>query len=292
MPHRRAFSLIELLVVLAIVALLVSLLLPALGRARNAARISVSLSNCRQIMAAVAAYRHGEKDNLPMRLSYNSGGVFVGMDAWHYGGKNSSAFWSTAPYTGVFDEPAYTRFLNPYIYPEVVIEKPAGYLGFVRDGHQLKFFKGVVSEEDRENLELPIFRSPGDRFSYQRAWPAADPTVSCYDDVGTSYQLNIRWLYTITGAFHVTRPAFYEGLRRCRLAEGFDPNFVFICDQTVDAAACSQFNVFPVSSRKNWMGEFGEYNKGVMSFLDGRASYLRVSPGEPKGERYNLFFDP
>ena len=46
---RRAFTLVELLVVIAIIGLLVALLLPALARAREAAREAVCKSNLRQI---------------------------------------------------------------------------------------------------------------------------------------------------------------------------------------------------------------------------------------------------
>ncbi|MEX0774556.1 MAG: prepilin-type N-terminal cleavage/methylation domain-containing protein [Phycisphaeraceae bacterium] len=54
--QHRGFTLIELLVVITIIALLIALLLPALKQAREAAKLSVCLSNKRQIGIAVASY--------------------------------------------------------------------------------------------------------------------------------------------------------------------------------------------------------------------------------------------
>jgi prepilin-type N-terminal cleavage/methylation domain-containing protein/prepilin-type processing-associated H-X9-DG protein len=68
MPRKRAFTLVELLVVIGVVALLVSLLLPALGRARSKARQLKCHSNLRQMMTAANLYTNNHDGRLP--LSY------------------------------------------------------------------------------------------------------------------------------------------------------------------------------------------------------------------------------
>jgi prepilin-type N-terminal cleavage/methylation domain-containing protein/prepilin-type processing-associated H-X9-DG protein len=54
--RRPAFTIVELLVVVAIISLLIAILLPALGRARDAALITQSLANLRNLAAANATY--------------------------------------------------------------------------------------------------------------------------------------------------------------------------------------------------------------------------------------------
>ena len=53
---RRAFTLVELLVVLAIIAVLIATLLPAVKTARANARTMVCLSNTKQMTTAVLLY--------------------------------------------------------------------------------------------------------------------------------------------------------------------------------------------------------------------------------------------
>lgn len=56
MKSGKLFTLIELLVVIAIIAILASMLLPALNKARDAARSARCLSNLRQIMLTTSMY--------------------------------------------------------------------------------------------------------------------------------------------------------------------------------------------------------------------------------------------
>jgi prepilin-type N-terminal cleavage/methylation domain-containing protein len=66
MRHRKAFTLVELLVVIGIIAILIGILLPTLSRAQESARKTVCLSNMRTLSDYLKLYSVSYKDAIPV----------------------------------------------------------------------------------------------------------------------------------------------------------------------------------------------------------------------------------
>lgn len=72
----RKFTLLELLIVIAIMAILVSMLLPGLNRARENARSTACVNTLKTLGFGIASYTNDNQDNLPpMCYSENAGGT-------------------------------------------------------------------------------------------------------------------------------------------------------------------------------------------------------------------------
>lgn len=105
MCRRCAFSIVELLVVITLVTLLIALLLPALAAARTTSHMVQSLSNERQIAAALTVYAEDFNSSLP--LSVTSGQYLPGPPAVLYG--STIPTWGWTLFNG-----GYVSSLNVY----------------------------------------------------------------------------------------------------------------------------------------------------------------------------------
>ena len=90
--YKKNFTLIELLIVIAIIAILASMLLPALQRARDAAKASYCLNNMKQLASGFQNYVDSNREYCPPGRAYDpTGNTTIG---WYKYYINSGAITS------------------------------------------------------------------------------------------------------------------------------------------------------------------------------------------------------
>ncbi len=117
-----AFTLVELLVVIGIISVLIAILLPALNKARTAAKVVSCASNLRQIGQAIAMYANDNHGYAPVQ-----------------------------PPDAVLHQPAYYR--------SYWMGQLARYLGYT-DSSKLKLCWGAEGTSTDADVFVPVFRCP------------------------------------------------------------------------------------------------------------------------------------
>lgn len=158
---RPAFTLVELLVVLAIIALLIAVLLPGLAASRLGARSLVCGSRLQQLGVGLTMYLNDYRDALPQATGPDFSGRQVIVGAL-FGGKKGRL-----PFFGIDTIGAERRPLNRY-----VIARP------------------VPPDDSGQTVELEEFHSPVDGGGQDLGVPGFERTDSMYDLLGSSYTLN------------------------------------------------------------------------------------------------------
>jgi len=167
--RRSAFTLVELLVVVAVIALLIGLLLPALSSARQSAQATACGSNLRQLGAGLAMYWGEYRDQLPQYRVDPAGNPAMGTAGDNigalFGGKKG-----TLPFLGINNVGAERRPLNRYVTDADIPPD---------------------SSEGAAKFQLELFRDPSDRGTNDAFTASMGlDTSSIYNLTGTSYNLN------------------------------------------------------------------------------------------------------
>ena len=171
---RTAFSLVELLICIAIVAVLLAVLLPLLSGAKEAGNKAVCASNLRQISVAFQLYVQDNRESLPRYAERP-----LETD-WRYGGATFVGARSLAILDG-------SRPVNRYL-------------------------GGDTTDAMASSVNAALFRCPSDRGVFRGSMGVRHGTqvlanASCYREFGTSYRANSYLLNSgLAGVDTLNRP--------------------------------------------------------------------------------------
>jgi prepilin-type N-terminal cleavage/methylation domain-containing protein/prepilin-type processing-associated H-X9-DG protein len=163
--HRRAFTLVELLVVCALLAILAAILFPAFAAARDKARQTTCLSNVRQISLAQSLYIADWDEHLP--------------HWWEYGTPRPEPY---GPFT------FWTEYFQPYLKSSGVLRCPSFTWGP----------EGPDAGEKLADYSLLTWGGGGTGTAGDPAWRWAGPPMTLAQVARPSETFNISEGYTTT----------------------------------------------------------------------------------------------
>lgn len=240
---RGAFTLIELLLVIAVIALLISILMPALGKAREAGRTVVCLSNQRQIGVSLMMYAAAQKEYIPRE-------------------SGDSERWPGHPTQP--RNPQWPQVLRPYIDPEAEGKDAMILPGGWREHFTMApYYKDPSRKKDRHEIHYVVngfsFRAPGvmneiaKKATQLSRYPRPDDCIwmSCFADDPSSVHSNAWYRADQTN----TQVAQHYDLHELSNLDGSIPN--------------NPIYIQRISPKRHWNG-------ANALFLDGHARLERA----------------
>lgn len=275
--HRRGFAMADAtacVVIVGICGVMAGMSGPPLGL-----RLARSFDNLRRIGEAGEMHRADNKGKLPLTPTYwgrpGPKQKASGWCTWSAGGKNNDRYWVKA-YGGLFDVEAADRPLNQYTQPGYTYYAPP-------------IPKSLPADHPaREQDQAKTFRDPMDDATRQQEWPEETPTISGYDDVGTSYHWNAAWMLQMSNGDPIAK-RFEIGQQRFASGDGVDPKrFAWMSDDELEVVVATLNRDAEVTDN------YGNVNTSQMLFIDGHVGYRPTIPGHIQSsydnENYTLIF--
>jgi prepilin-type N-terminal cleavage/methylation domain-containing protein/prepilin-type processing-associated H-X9-DG protein len=172
-PNRRAFTLLELLMVIAIIALLAVMLLPALARAKAQSKVVACASQLRQVGLGFHAFAHDHDGHFPMDAPTNTGGSLEFAQA---GASLGGPFYFAFRHFQVLSNDLVTPRL--LVCPADFLREPVPDFASLRNEH-VSYFVGVNAE----------FAKPGSLLAGDRNLRRADSGMDWMIRAGTNAPL-------------------------------------------------------------------------------------------------------
>jgi len=229
--QQRAFTLVELLVVIAVVALLVSILLPTLGRARLMGRQTRELAGGKQLMTAFTLYANDNKDRV---LTGYPSAQWVATTMPVYNGEGERLYaeqaqrypWRIAPY---FDGDFRGLYLDQKMLKDVRDNAPTYTPLGVNLDYVISLFPSLgmninfVGGSDRLGQFDPLFRQVFGRPYVERLDEVRRPSdLIAFASARAEAQPLAPQLGTPDGFFRVEPPLFSAGQPR-QWEASYDP---------------------------------------------------------------------
>ena len=279
----KAFTLVELLVVVSIIALLIAILLPSLRKARQGAKRITCNANVRGIAQAGLTYSMDDAKEFAIPIGTGDGSLHR-VQAYYsfvnFGGKSGAGHLNNpnnSLFSGFKEMGSADRPLNFVLYK-------GGFIGAVKtSGGGGRGGSGLDWSADA-SLDLGVYRCPADKGFpgyHQLGWARAENgAMSGYDYFGTSYAANAYLVGQGEGSPLRSNSAYLRPMSRVPNPTNTVLYWEFAARYAVFATNFEEYEPTPchpyVTGDYTAHGHHGQDWHFNVSFGDGHASWVKV----------------